>query len=304
MSKVKRCLLAIILFVLGVNQAMAMSVTQIDTVGNDWLGFSAYDKANYKGSFASWGDYIGIPNIMSATFDISNHKLVGITINMQIPDLKSWTVDKLMPGDIFINLNARSDSTNSWDYIIHNTTSAQTTASPYVNLLQPGASVTSADNTLWTLYSVKNGSFDYGYKKDSSETDWNSEYVMSQVYNQSQPIGKPGVNYIWRYNHPVEALDSALNANSTASTYLGNALNGWTFNLSAGTNTVEAHWNLLDGISLRGATDMLVSFGPSCANDIYYEDVRVPNPEPGTMLLMGIGVAGVAFMRKRTRRPD
>lgn len=43
------------------------------------------------------------------------------------------------------------------------------------------------------------------------------------------------------------------------------------------------------------------SYGPLLDN-VSVESAPIPNPEPGTMLLMGIGVAGAIFMRRRAKR--
>ena len=43
------------------------------------------------------------------------------------------------------------------------------------------------------------------------------------------------------------------------------------------------------------------AFAMLCANDVVYGEAQVPTPEPGTILLMGVGALGACFIRRRTR---
>jgi len=290
MKKAILCLVAVLGLALASNTAQATTVTVLDGgtgsgssfAAHEWPGYTVTD---FKNNLTN-NDFIGIPNIVSGSFTINSSVLSQISFKLDVSNNPGWwTADKLMPGDIFIKLNNGDLSSNpTWDYIIHNTTATVSNAT-YRELLQPGANVTNLDGkTTWSVYNVSGMGFNYN---DSSQ--WNN-YVMSGVFNTTGPQG----GYIWRDGHPVEAKDSALPSSSIGSA----SLTGWNF-FPSNPADIEAIWNLGQGINLGNAKDILVAWGPSCDNDVYFENVAVPNPEPGTVLLMGIGAAGVAFLRRR-----
>lgn len=49
-------------------------------------------------------------------------------------------------------------------------------------------------------------------------------------------------------------------------------------------------------------SDFIIGFTPECANDVVLE--KVPVPEPGTMVLFGIGMLGMAIIGKRRMNKD
>ena len=45
--------------------------------------------------------------------------------------------------------------------------------------------------------------------------------------------------------------------------------------------------------------DVIIGWTLNCANDVLRETVAIPSPEPGTMALLGLGLVGLVWGRKR-----
>lgn len=58
----------------------------------------------------------------------------------------------------------------------------------------------------------------------------------------------------------------------------------------------------LESLGLQGGETIGLKWGMSCANDTIEGAVAVPAPEPGTMVLLGLGLAGLAWARRRAGR--
>jgi len=223
----------------------------------------------------SYGDVIGIPDITQLQFDFTGHNLNSVTAMFDLSgrgELAAWNADRLKPGDIFID----QERDGYWDYVIHNPTNLVRTTATYNTI--KNADVSDA----WLVY---NTHLAYGGKNTSNPNNYN----LSTVFEPNTQ------NWIWRYNHPIQAKDTQL-LSSTGLTA------GVDWPDTANSTAIKASWTFLDGsLDLSGYNNITVGFALSCANDVFIEDVRIPNPEPTSMTLLGIGIVATGLLRRRIK---
>ncbi len=109
-----------------------------------------------------------------------------------------------------------------------------------------------------------------------------SGYILSGADNTGDWSG----SYI-RDGHPVAAIVDGLNVSGSAE------FSGW-----GDGSTTEYYFNF-DSLNLGGSGNFTIGWQPNCANDVVYETVRYHTPEPATMSLLGLGLAGLLGFRKR-----
>ena len=279
----KRVTLLMIILAIGCGSAWAAPITAVTVADqhSNWDGYTGGSYAQY-GSYGGYqaGDVIGIPDIKNISFSFLNAHLVSLTIDFNLPNATAqgwWNQDQLKPGDIFID----KDQDKDWDYIVHNPDSL---ARP-TNVTDIAKMKNSAVKGEWSVYTASGSGLDY-----SKPGQWASEYNLSTVYEANLN------SWDWRKNHPIQALNPGSVSGVTA-----------TVNWPQSSNSMKdiyATWTFGNGgIDLKGYHSMTVAFAMNCANDVFFEkDIPIPNPEPGTMLLMGVGALGAAFLRRRAKK--
>lgn len=270
-SKSRVLILAVVLSVLWPGYARAFSFSDNDTYV--WPGLE-------KIAATPKSDTWGIPDLLGGSFNFNGHTLTSITLNYQDNKVgSSWVTqnvwNSVMPMDWFFDFDTHVDGTKgAFDYDLHR----------------------NSDGT-YTLYYKKDG---WGYGTESAYEYNSRKQKFAEYVTSYDSAGDP------RTNHPVAATEKSLK-NAQA---LGTVdFSGWASFQDATTlvngeaPVLTASWDLskLAGggwdLDQYDGKTFTYAFALSCANDILFGQSNVPSPEPGTLLLMGLGAAGAALLR-------
>lgn len=209
-------------------------------------------------------DYIGEPDLTGGSATFNSGKLTKLSFGVNTPNAPSSWGCNIQPGDLFIRVGSGSN----WNYVV-DLTAGQTWAG--------GKLPKSVGGGLYNIYGVDIPLDDEGYKLSGADNviygnaDWTGFYIRDM--------------------HPV----------AWAGTFLPNPIrtvyfSGW------GGESAYFDFSGLTGGGLDAGSTITIGWTVTCANDVLYETINTPVPEPSTFVFFGGGLVGLAAYIRRGRK--